>query len=149
MTAAAVRFISASCIMCLSLGFSITVHATDTDDSTQKDSQTVTESEKISPLDILDILDRLSYAQALDKKCAFLNKDDQAKLYLSDRWAKSITYRDNYPPQILLAATQKKAAHLRATETLACDQTEMPDLFDQMRDYIRETVLRVRLKDIQ
>jgi len=141
MTISAARFIAVFCIMCLSLGLTSNLYASENDPSAKSD--------KISPLDILDILDRLSYAQALDKRCTFLDKDDQAKLYLSDRWAKSITYRDNYPPQILLAATQKKAAHLRATETLACDQSDMPALFDQMRDYIRETVLQVRLKDIQ
>ncbi len=104
---------------------------------------------RISPIEILDILDHLSYAQALNKKCLFLNKDDKAKLYLSDRWAKSITYRDGFPPQILLTATRNKAAHLQATESLHCHAENLPPIFDQMRSYIRKIVLRVRLQDIQ
>ena len=126
--------------------FSLFLSVLSTTGQTTENTQS---AQKHSPLEILDILDYLSYAQALEKKCSYLDKEDQAKLYLSDRWAKSITYRNRFPAQILLTATRKKAAHLKATETLSCDTEEMAGLFDQMRDYIRETVLKVRLEDIQ
>ena len=106
-------------------------------------------AEKLNQIELLEFMEKVVHAQAVDDACDVFDRDRKAQLYLAYRWGQSQAMDGSHPPQLMLTIIQAKAQYHADTENVNCGAPEVVRVSDSLEQFVDSTSDTVNFDDIQ
>ena len=106
-------------------------------------------TQPMDQLELLDFMEKVVHAQAVDTACDVFDKDRKGQLYLAYRWGQSQAMSGTYPPQLMLTIIQAKAQYHTDTKDLNCASEEVGRVAQSLAQFVDATRDQVNLSDIR
>lgn len=106
-------------------------------------------AEKLNQIELLEFMEKVVHAQAVDDACDVFDRDRKAQLYLAYRWGQSQAMDGTHPPQLMLTIIQAKAQYHADTQDVNCGSPEVARVSDSLEQFVDSTGDTVNFDDIQ